>query len=130
VAVIYKILGVPLNEPTFHGWIDPWRERIWADAKLRKGGSVSHRPRGIAAALTQYISDLIDGYVEKPGEGLLSKLVNDNDGPDGAMASKEATANAMLLLVAGHDSTVNTISNCVMTLVRNPGSLELLRAKP
>ena len=46
------------------------------------------------------------------------------------MAPKEATANALLLLVAGHDSAVNTISNCVMTLLRNPGSIELLRAEP
>ena len=39
----------------------------------------------------------------------------------------EAVANAGLLLVAGHDSTVNTITNCVMTLLRNPGSFDLLR---
>jgi cytochrome P450 len=36
----------------------------------------------------------------------------------------------MLLLIAGHDSTVNTISNCIMTLLRNPGSWELLRDNP
>ena len=36
----------------------------------------------------------------------------------------------MLLLVAGHDSTVNTISHCVLTVLRNPGSFELLRRRP
>ncbi len=36
----------------------------------------------------------------------------------------------MLLLIAGHDSTVNTITNCVMTLLRNPGSWDLLRDNP
>jgi cytochrome P450 len=36
----------------------------------------------------------------------------------------------MLLLVAGHDSTVNTITNCVMTLLRNPGAWDLLRQRP
>jgi len=56
--------------------------------------------------------------------------VNDSDGPDGAMSPKEAAANGILLLVAGHDSTVNTISNCVMTFLRNLGTLERLRDKP
>ena len=35
-----------------------------------------------------------------------------------------------LLLLAGHDSTVNTISHCVLTVLRNPGSFELLRRRP
>ena len=60
---------------------------------------------------------------------MLSKLVND-DGPDGPMSPKEATSNAFLLLVAGHDSTVNTIAHCAMTFLRNPGTLDLLRRRP
>jgi cytochrome P450 len=56
-------------------------------------------------------------------------MVND-DGPDGPMSPGDAVGNAALLLIAGHDSTVNTISNCVMTTLRNPGSLELLRSRP
>jgi len=133
VAVICQILGVPLkDEPTFHGWIHDFMAGtdLGPDADTEEGQVRVSKGRESTAALTQYISDLIDGYLEKPGEGLLSKLVNDHDGPDGAMAPKEATANGILLLVAGHDSTVNTISNCVMTLLRNPGSLELLRDKP
>jgi cytochrome P450 len=36
----------------------------------------------------------------------------------------------MLLLIAGHDSTVNTIANCVLMLLRNPESLDLVRSRP
>jgi fatty acid omega-hydroxylase len=57
-------------------------------------------------------------------------LVTDTEGPDGAMAPAEAAANAQLLLIAGHDSTVNTIAHCVLLLLRNPESIELLREKP
>ena len=46
------------------------------------------------------------------------------------MSPKEAAANAMLLLVAGHDSTVNTITNCVLMLLRNPESFDLVRRRP
>jgi cytochrome P450 len=38
--------------------------------------------------------------------------------------------NATLLLIAGHDSTVNTIAHCVLTVLRNPGTIELLRSRP
>ena len=34
------------------------------------------------------------------------------------------------MLIAGHDSTVNTIAHCVLTLLRNPESIDLLREKP
>ena len=81
------------------------------------------------AALAQYITGLLQGFIKKPGDSMLSKLVNDN-GPDGAMSPSEAVKNAMLLLIAGHDSTVNTIAHCVLMLLRNPGSIELLLERP
>ena len=66
------------------------------------------------------MTGLIKRFVQEPGEGMLSKLVND-DGPDGPMSPAEALSNAKLLLIAGHDSTVNPISHCVLTMLRNPG---------
>ncbi len=66
------------------------------------------------------------GYREDPATGLLSQALHD-DGPDGPMSVEETTSNAMLLLVAGHDSTVNTITNCVMTLLRNQAPWDLVR---
>ena len=133
VAVICKILGVPLqDEATFHHWVFDFMAGLdlGPEAATPEGQARAARGRESTAALRQYLTDLVDTYVKEPGEGLLSKLVNDNDGPDGAMSPAEASSNAILLLVAGHDSTVNTISNCVMTLLRNPGSVELLRERP
>jgi fatty acid omega-hydroxylase len=133
VAVICKILGVPPeDEPSFHAWIHDFMAGtdLGPDAATVEGQARARKRVDSTAALAQYMSDLINRYLKEPGEGLLSKLVNDSDGPDGAMSPKEAAANGILLLVAGHDSTVNTISNCVMTFVRNPGTLERLRDKP
>src|SRR6202041_23382 len=48
----------------------------------------------------------------------------------GPMTPGEVVSNAALLLIAGHDSTVNTIAHCVLTALRNPGTLELLRKRP
>ena len=60
---------------------------------------------------------------------MISQLVHD-DGPDGPMSPSEIVNNTILLFVAGHDSTVNLISHCVLTVLRNPGSIELLRSRP
>jgi cytochrome P450 len=133
VAVICKVLGIPLkDEPTFHGWIFDFMAGadMGPEANTEEGQARLKKGRESMAALTQYMADLIQRYLREPGEGLLSNLVNDTDGPDGAMEPRKAASNAMLMLIAGHDSTVNTIAHCVLTLLRNPESLDLLREKP
>jgi cytochrome P450 len=132
VQVICKILGVPLgDEPRFHVWISEMLTGadLGPEAATTEGQLRSEQGRASVAALDQYLRGLLDRFVREPGEGLLSKLVHD-DGPDGPMSPGEALTNAKLLLVAGHDSTVNLISHCVLTMLRNPGSLELLRRRP
>ncbi len=132
VAVICSILGVPVeDEPSFHGWIFDLlaSQDLGPDGATAEGQARAEKGEVSSAALDEYLTDLIERFARKPGAGLLSKLVND-DGPDGPMAPEEAVANATLLLIAGHDSTVNTITNCVMTLLRNPGSFDLLRRRP
>ena len=133
VAVICQILGVPVkDEPTFHKWIFDFMAGtdLGPDAATEEGQARLQKGRESMAAMKQYMAGLIEGFVKEPGDNVLSKLVSDTDGPDGAMAPAEAAANAQLLLIAGHDSTVNTIAHCVLLLLRNPESLDLLREKP
>jgi fatty acid omega-hydroxylase len=132
VSVICKILGVPLEaEPTFHAWIYDFLAGldVGPEGATEEGQARAEKGRAGQVALAQYLGELIERYLSQPGDGLLSQLVND-DGPDGPMPPAEAVANAQLLLIAGHDSTVNTIANCVMTLLRNPGSLDLVHRRP
>ncbi|HUO38643.1 MAG TPA: cytochrome P450 [Mycobacterium sp.] len=133
VAVICKILGVPLeDEPMFHQWVYDFMAGLdlGPEAATAEGRARAEKGQAGTEALRGYLTELLARYARKPGEGLLSTLVNDDEGPDGAMSPQEASSNAILLLVAGHDSTVNTIANCVMTLLRNPGSFDLLRDRP
>src|SRR5215475_3622100 len=133
VAVICKILGVPLkDEPTFHGWIADFMAGLMdmgPEIATEEGKARAEKGKASTAALAQYMAELIERFIREPGESLLSKLVND-DGPDGPMSPRDAASNALLLLVAGHDSTVNTIAHCVLTVLRNPESLERLRRRP
>jgi cytochrome P450 len=133
VAVICKILGVPLkDEATFHGWIHDAMAGLMdmgPEIATEEGKARAEKGKTSVAALMQYLGKLIEGFVREPGDSMLSKMMNDN-GPDGPMSPAEAVSNASLLLIAGHDSTVNTISHCVLTVLRNPGTLEQLRCRP
>jgi cytochrome P450 len=130
--VICKLLGVPLkDERTFHGWIFDFMAGLMdlgPDATTPEGKARAEKGKASTAALAQYLAELIKGFIKAPADCMLSKMVND-DGPDGPMTPREAATNATLLLIAGHDSTVNTISNCVMCMLRTPGCLELLRSR-
>jgi fatty acid omega-hydroxylase len=133
VMVICKILGVPLkDEPQFHAWIHDFMAGLMdmgPDAATEEGKVRKEKGLASTAALVQYLTDLVEGYVKTPADTMLSKMAH-SDGPDGPMAAREIVTNASLLLVAGHDSTVNTISHCVLTVLRNPGFFELLRRRP
>jgi len=59
---------------------------------------------------------------------MLSGLANDH-GPD-AMSDTELQVTGVLLLIAGHETTVNLITNGMLTLLRNPGALARLRREP
>jgi cytochrome P450 len=133
VMVITKILGIPLkDEPQFHAWIHDFMAGfdLTPESATEEGKARAVKAQeSMQGGLIPYLTDLIKGFVKEPTDAMLSKMVNE-DGPDGRMTPREAVSNATLLLIAGHDSTVNTIAHCVLTLLRNPGSIELLRDQP
>jgi fatty acid omega-hydroxylase len=133
VMVICKILGVPLkDEPQFHAWIHDFMAGLTdlgPEAATEEGKVRTAKGKESTAALFQYLTDLIKGFLKEPSDAMLSKMVNE-DGPDGRMTPREAVTNASLLLIAGHDSTVNTIAHGVLTVLRNPGTIELLGSRP
>jgi len=133
VNVICRILGVPTeDEPQFHAWIaDAITGLFDVGPEITTEEGKARRAKGEAAnlAFKQYVIDLVEKAEKSPGPGMISQLVHD-DGPDGRMSPSEIVNNTMLLFAAGHDSTVNLISHCVLTVLHNPWSIELLRSRP
>ena len=125
VQVICAILGVPLE--------DQPRFRAWADALVAEAGRQTTEARArrneTMIALRDYMLELVERRRREPGDDLLSRMATDT-GPDGRMADAHLAATASLLLIAGHETTVNLIANGVLTLLRNPGVLERLRREP
>jgi cytochrome P450 len=132
VSVIFRVLGAPIaDEGKFHGWVMDFMQGadVGPEAATEEGRAATAKAAVSMAALDTYVHDLVERLSREPGPGLLSAVLHD-DGPDGPVSIEAAAANAMLLLIAGHDSTVNTITNCIMTLLRNTGSWDLLRENP
>ncbi|MFF3724202.1 cytochrome P450 [Streptomyces erythrochromogenes] len=132
VTVICKVLGVPLeDEPRFHQWIetalDAWEfgpETATEDFR----GKLAAGNRAVQD-FGRFAAELYDRYAERPGPGMLSAMVNE-DGPEGRMSKGLITSNALLLIFAGHETTVNLIAHSVLTLLRHPDALEQLRRRP
>ena len=127
VTVICNLLGVPHEaEPRFH---------IWANAivaeldPLPQSQDQQLTPGQARNELGHYMAELIETRRQQPGQDMLSRLITDN-GPDGTLSVGELISTATLLLIAGHETTVNLLTNGMLTLLRYPTIFEQLRHDP
>ena len=128
VTVICELLGVPReDEPRFHVWVEAGRGGPRPDG--RRAREQQRKRAQASAELGQYLAELVETHRRTPGDDLLSALVTD-DGPDGRMSQEQLLSTAVLLLIAGHETTVNLITNGMLTLLRHPDVLERLRRDP
>ncbi|MFF5537435.1 cytochrome P450 [Streptomyces cinerochromogenes] len=130
VTVICRLLGVPReDEPKFRTWVDPLVASLEPDTGQ---GGVADRQKTAREARMQlgmYLAELVEERAREPRDDMLSDLVNSR-GPDGAMTMMEVLSTSVLLLIAGHETTVNLITNGMLTLLRHPEHLRRLREDP
>jgi cytochrome P450 len=122
IAVICRLLGVPdADHHLFREWTAP----------LVVGGNMAgvEAYSAAATALVTYVRELLAEKRMRPADDLLSALVAARDGTD-RLAEDELTSMVYLLLLAGHETTVNLIGNGVLALLTHPDQLGLLRAEP
>ncbi|MFE0509143.1 cytochrome P450 [Streptomyces sp. NPDC058964] len=129
VAVICRLLGVPHeDEPLFRAWSDALVAA--ADVRPDQDTDESHKA-GEQARMEMggYLLNLAEQRRGHPGDDLLSAFVNEPD-PALRLTEEELAITAVLLLIAGHETTVNLITNGVLTLLRQPEQLDHLRREP
>ncbi|MFE1869644.1 cytochrome P450 [Streptomyces sp. NPDC059496] len=121
MTVICELLGVP--------GLDRQRFRYWSGEIVAPMDGVGADPRAVEE-MTAYLLELVAAKAEDPGEDLLSALIRTRDEDGGRLSPDELIGMAFLLLVAGHETTVNLIGNGVRALLAHPGQLAALRADP
>lgn len=118
LILIARIIGVPEEHvPRF---------RAWTRALL----AVGERPlRSIGSVLwfMHYLRRLIVARSRDPRDDLVSGLVAARDGDDG-LTTDEILAMLVLLLTAGHETTVNLIGAGTLALLEHPDQADLLRS--
>ncbi|MET9452809.1 cytochrome P450 [Streptomyces cinerochromogenes] len=132
VTVICKVLGVPLeDEPRFHHWIETALDALDFGPEAASEEIRSRQAGGRQAVqeFGRFAAELLDRYAREPGPGMLSEMVNE-DGPEGRMSKGVLASNTLLLIFAGHETTVNLIAHSVLTLLRHPDALDRLRRRP
>ncbi|WP_369382779.1 cytochrome P450 [Streptomyces sp. cg36] len=119
VMVICQLLGVPrADRPTVQGW----SAELFAAGEPDVIDAASH-------ALAGYLEDLIAAKRMHPGDSLLDRLVAARDGED-RLSEEELVSLAVLLLVAGHETTTNALGNALLALFQHPDVLRRLRDAP
>ncbi|WP_327371000.1 cytochrome P450 family protein [Streptomyces sp. NBC_01217] len=118
MTVICELIGVPdLDRRTFRRLTN---DIVTPATPLQDGEAV--------VAMGAYLTELIEDKRCSPGDDLLSALVRARDEEGDGLSPDELVGMAFLLLVAGHETTVNLISNGVRALLRHPDQLAALRA--
>ncbi|GHF58819.1 cytochrome P450 [Amycolatopsis bartoniae] len=121
VAVIAELLAVPeADRPR----LVPWSNAI---VKMYEYGLPPEGQRAAEQAaqeFSDYLREIVEERRRHPGEDLVSDLVQSD------LTGDEVVATAVLLLMAGHEATVNVIGNGVCALLRNPGQWRRLREDP
>jgi cytochrome P450 len=80
-------------------------------------------------ALGRYLSGVVAARREEPADDLISALLAVQEAGEG-LSHGELVVMLNLLLVAGHETTVNLIGNGVLALLRQPEQMALLRERP
>ena len=120
VAVICRLLGVPIeDEPQFSAASTILAQGL--DPFIAFTGQAQGIEERLEAGLwlRGYLRDLLQQRRSHPGDDLMSGLIAVEESGD-QLTEEEIVATCNLLLVAGHETTVNLIANAVLAMLRHP----------
>lgn len=123
ITVIAELLGIPVKDQS--------RFREWSNTFVTP--ALTPEQQEIGARQTDefiaYLDDLFANRRAKPTDDLVSALVRAEDAGD-HLSQNELYSMVVLLIVAGHETTVSLITNAVHALLSHPDQLAELRGDP
>src|ERR1700743_2038972 len=129
VAVICRLLGVPIeDEPQFSEASALLAQSLDPFATFTGTPSDNLAERMAAGMwLREYLHGLIDRRRPRLGDDLMSGLIAVEESGD-QLTEDEIVSTCVLLLVAGHETTVNLIGNAILAMLRQPSQWAALGA--
>lgn len=128
VAIICDMLGVPVEDNVrFREWTKEAARSLDPDELLSPAEQAARQ--ATFDAFSAYFEDLITKRRAAPRDDLISALIAAED-EGSKLTHEELVSTCILILIAGHETTVNLIGNGTLQLLRHPDQLALLRDRP
>lgn len=123
MTVISEMLGIPTQ--------DRAQFREWTQTLLSTFSTPGKEAQAVASADTfiTYIKNLLAAKHRQPAADLISDLLHVEEQGD-KLSEKELVSTIWLLIIAGHETTVNLLSNGVLALLQHPAQLRKLQQDP
>jgi cytochrome P450 len=123
VLVIAQMMGVPKE--------DRPHVRHLAEKLLYIGRGEHDRMRMLTEGMQgmiDYVSPLVDERIVKPGDDFISVLAQGEK--QGVFTRHQVLVNTSLLLLAGHETTINLLCNGTLAFLRHPDQWALFKQNP
>jgi cytochrome P450 len=130
LMVIARMLGAPVEDwPRFRAWSDAILKLSHTAAGDDDAGDAELGYDAVTREMERYLDGLLAERRRAPADDLLTRLLQaEVDGE--RLDDEQILAFFQLLLVAGHETTTNLISNAVICLLDHPAQLARLTAEP
>ncbi|MBH0778063.1 cytochrome P450 family protein [Nocardia bovistercoris] len=119
IRVIGDLMGVP--------------EDLWAGLRTCVDDIFDTDPAKGAMAyqnMQEILSDLVGRRRGEPGDDLTSVLISTSDEHDGSLSKQELIDTLLLIISAGHETTVNLLDQAIVAMLTHPEQLAKVRAEP
>jgi cytochrome P450 len=123
VLVIAQMMGVPPEDRPY--------VRELAEKLLYIGRGEYDRMRLLTEGMQgmiEYVSPLVDERIVNPGDDFISVLASGEK--QGVFTRHQVLVNTSLLLLAGHETTINLLCNGTLAFMRHPAQWALLKQDP
>ena len=124
--IIAKILGVPGEDR--HQFRE-WALSLIQTIDFTRSRKALDNGNAITIILRNYFKKLMEKRRQSPEEDLISLLIKEEQQGD-RLTDEELLATCILLVIAGHETTVNLISNSILTLLKHPHQMKELKENP
>lgn len=119
VEVICQLFGVP----------DDQRDRLRTVVDtVFDTTATPEQQQANGIAMYELMAYLVELKRSTPADDLTSALLAVHDGDEGRLAEHELVDTLILMLTAGHETTVNLLDQAIFALLTHPGQLALVRA--
>jgi len=123
ITVIAELLGIPVaDRDRFRRWTNAIVTPAFTPEDLAQFGASANE-------FVAYLRELFERRRSTPGDDLVSALLQVEDGGD-TLSEEELFSMVVLLIIAGHETTVSLIGNAVLALLQDPDQRAALERDP